>query len=144
MEFKNKVILTADVVNLNGHLYPLAELERIVENTKGKTIYGMIEMPELSRISNSRAIETDKLFINDLERQAFASEIVGIVDNQLLVNVKVLDTPQGLLFKEMVKDTAPEDIHFRTAGLCNYRLGHESKYVYDYELCSINYVNKPA
>ncbi len=142
MEFKNKVILTADVVNLNGNLYPLSELERIVENTKGKTIYGMIEMPEIPRIGFG--YDTTVMLVNDLERQAFASTIVGIVDNQLLVNVKVLDTPQGLLFKEMVKDTAPEDIHFRTAGLCNYRLGHESKYVYDYELCSVNYVNKPA
>ena len=144
MEFKDKIVLVADKANLNGHIYPLAELEKIVQDNKDKVIYGTIGMPKVVPVG--RGFDTNPLYVLDVEKQAFASEIVGVVDNQLLVNIKVLDTPKGLLFKEMIENMKHEDIHFRTAGLCNLETANEkgTLVIKNYTLCSINYVNNPA
>ena len=144
MEFKDKIVLVADKANLNGHIYPLAELEKIVQDNKDKVIYGTIGMPKVAPVG--RGFDTNPLYVLDVEKQAFANEIVGVVDNQLLVNIKVLDTPKGLLFKEMIENMKHEDIHFRTAGLCNFETANEkgTLVIKNYTLCSINYVNNPA
>lgn len=138
MKLNNVVVLTADKPNLNGHFYPLEELTKIVENCKGKQFPGMIGMPSFSTLNNNLSITDENL--------ALSSEVTGLVDKQLLVNITILDTPKGILLKKLIEDINEPCDHFRTAGLCNIETANEkgTLVIKNYTLCSINYVNNPA
>lgn len=139
MKLHNVSVLKADVKNGNGRIYPLAILEKMVMDNKDKVIPGMIGMPIWRSDLRTLVVEKEDL--------AFESTIVGIIDGELQADIVVLDTPKGMLFKDMFASNSSLIDNFRTAGIAGMSqcaLDMSACIIGSFQLGQINFVENPA
>lgn len=103
------VILQANKPTLTGHIYPLEALENCLKDFVPNTMFGRIcypgqQLSTLIRLGNVSHMVEDLKIENDC----------------LLAKIKVLETPHGLLLKDMAKVKPPRFITFG--------LGHANEY----------------
>jgi hypothetical protein len=122
-------ILKIDELNSNNRIYTRKLVEKIVEDQK-EIYFGMIGMP------------TDHNATVDFLKVSHACDNLRIEDDKLIADVKILDTPEGKVLKQLV-ESVPSGA-FRIAGYGTFVQGSLSGEVHEYTLTSINWVGNPS
>lgn len=117
-------VIKADVPNKNGRIYPLALLNKIVEDTKQKVAEGGL-LGQLG-MSDDLVVQFSQVShkITDLR----------VEGNSMMVDIEVLNTPKG---KELMKLLDSNSVSFRTCGVGGIKDGVMQD---SYKLASINAV----
>ena len=135
MILENISVLHADVCLPTGRIYSLKTVQDTLEYYKDIDIPGQIGMPSSLR-------DPIRLDI-DLEETAFSSKLKGIVDNQLIADITILNTPKGNWFKDQLTNGNIVNPTFRIVaivkiGRCHLDLSKAEVEISD--LLQINYV----
>jgi hypothetical protein len=112
-------ILRADVPNSNGRIYPLAALERCVEQAEAGPIFGSLGLTEGTSI--------------DLSKVSHTIENLRIEGEYLVGDVTILHTPEGERLNALLDGV---QIDFRPTGTGVIREG----LITNYNLISIDAV----
>jgi hypothetical protein len=112
-------ILVIDRPTITGRIFPLQVCQDIVDKFEG--CFGQLGMSDDGRVK----VESISHKVINLR----------IVDNQIIGDVKILNTPLGQILQEL----HPDQYNFRIAGFCHYKNGTSE--VADYQLISINAVS---
>ncbi len=124
-------IAKTDVPNLNGRIYPRAEMERAILNlenpvTKNR-VFGQVGMP-----NNGVNVQIDKI-----------SHVVGnlrvLSDGSVMADVVWLNTPAGGIAKRLYEKGASA-WGFRTASIGSTRTVGDATEIYNFRILSINMV----
>ena len=117
---------TSDVINKNGMRFSKEIVEKMVDDVNNKYIYGSLGQsydilhPDESKISHQ---------IENLQ----------IVDNELIGTIKVLNTPNGKILSELLKNNV--GIEYKVAGTGKFQYNDDgTKVVTNFKLHSINAV----
>lgn len=115
--------ITVDILKINSpgyhnYIYPGEVAEEIVKTINSKNIFGSIRK------------ENNPIFEGvDLKLISHVTKSAKIVEDKIVVEIEILDTPQGNILKEEIKN-----MNFRPVG---YGELDEKGKVSRYALCSI-------
>jgi hypothetical protein len=125
---KTYKLLRFNVENLNHRIYTREEvcphLEYLNERAKSNQLYGQIGYPENFELSLTKAShKIEKIYVDG---------------DYLMADIEILDTKEGNLLKDMMKEFGEDSIVFRTrsAGVIN-----EQKIVVLKEIITVDAVN---
>lgn len=124
------LFIQGDVQNQNGRVYPRSEIERAVENirgrlSKGETVLGELDHPEELQINLDRVAH----IITDMHCEG--SNGFG--------KLKIIDTPMGNIARSLLKAGAKLGVSSRGSGNVN-----ESGKVSDFDIVTVDIVAQPS
>jgi len=115
------VVLTADRPTINGHIYPRDVLEKAVKDAQrqveGKTMFG-----EMNLAGEKVRLEKASHLVSSLELKG----------DEVVAEVKILDTEQGQILQELLKNGPPK-LYPMGYGRLN-----EDMTITGYSICSVN------
>lgn len=124
MELKGQILKIADVVERNGRMYPQAELEKAVTKFQEKVknqqgVLGILGEPE----------HAGKINLYEISH---AVTNVRMEDDKMVADLKVLDTPNGKILKQMLEAGASPQ--FSVSGYGSVR---DDGTVVDFEIVTV-------
>lgn len=107
--FLSGIVMQADVQNRNGRIYPLAEMTAAVQNMNQSIkeyggVFGELDHP------------ADRIGIN-LDRVSHVITEVYMDGSNVMGKMKILDTPVGLIAKELAKSGVRYGVSSRGTGV---------------------------
>ena len=109
------------IVQLSGNIYPESVMEIAIHelDQEGRQLFGTIGMPDYN---------PDKVYL-DISERSHEIKNLRIVDNDLLGDIYLLNTPKGKLLWEMMQEI---EVEFRLASLVDSEqirgVGHVSRF----------------
>jgi hypothetical protein len=88
-------IITTDVYTQNGHIYPKAEMERVIKEFNER------EQPMLCEL-DTRVVDDmfDRIDLQQVSHQVTDLRMEG---DKVIATIKVLDTPHGLIMRQLLE-----------------------------------------